>query len=170
MSEYPNYLIHYGTQGQKWGVRRYQNEDGTYTQEGLERRRKFFNVEKGERALARYGKGTGDYRVARRNAIKSAVVKVGAAGLGAGLTTAALGISVATLDLPAAAAVIAYGAAQVATQAAMAYSTVKQIETMGDVASLNMYDKVKRRENPDYNKHNDMIYKKNGKKYSRYSK
>lgn len=39
MSEYPNYLIHYGTQGQKWGVRRYQNEDGTYTSEGLERRR-----------------------------------------------------------------------------------------------------------------------------------
>lgn len=39
MNTYPNYLIHYGTQGQKWGVRRYQNEDGTYTQEGLERRR-----------------------------------------------------------------------------------------------------------------------------------
>lgn len=37
--EYPTYLIHYGTLGQKWGVRRYQNEDGTYTPEGLERRR-----------------------------------------------------------------------------------------------------------------------------------
>lgn len=40
MSEYPNYLIHYGIQGQKWGVRRFQNDDGTYTSEGLERRRK----------------------------------------------------------------------------------------------------------------------------------
>lgn len=39
MSEYPSYLIHYGIQGQKWGVRRFQNEDGTYTSEGLERRR-----------------------------------------------------------------------------------------------------------------------------------
>ena len=39
MSEYPTYLIHYGIEGQKWGVRRFQNEDGTYTSEGLERRR-----------------------------------------------------------------------------------------------------------------------------------
>lgn len=40
MSEYPSYLIHYGIQGQKWGVRRFQNEDGTYTSDGLERRKK----------------------------------------------------------------------------------------------------------------------------------
>ena len=41
MSEYPSYLIHYGIPGQKWGVRRFQNEDGTYTSEGLERRRQY---------------------------------------------------------------------------------------------------------------------------------
>lgn len=34
-----NYLEHHGILGQKWGVRRYQNEDGTWTKEGLERRR-----------------------------------------------------------------------------------------------------------------------------------
>lgn len=39
MSEYHSYLIHYGTPGQKWGVRRFQNEDGTWTEEGKERRR-----------------------------------------------------------------------------------------------------------------------------------
>lgn len=39
MSEYPTYLIHYGIEGQKWGVKRFQNEDGTYTTEGLQRRR-----------------------------------------------------------------------------------------------------------------------------------
>ena len=41
MSEYnhPSYLIHYGIEGQKWGVRRFQNADGTYTTDGLERRR-----------------------------------------------------------------------------------------------------------------------------------
>lgn len=33
-------LYHYGIQGQKWGVRRYQNEDGSYTREGLKRRLK----------------------------------------------------------------------------------------------------------------------------------
>ena len=31
-------LIHYGIPGQKWGVRRYQNPDGTWTDEGLARR------------------------------------------------------------------------------------------------------------------------------------
>lgn len=30
-------LIHYGIEGQKWGVRRYQNEDGTLTPAGKER-------------------------------------------------------------------------------------------------------------------------------------
>lgn len=30
-------LYHYGIKGQKWGVRRYQNEDGSYTDEGLKR-------------------------------------------------------------------------------------------------------------------------------------
>ena len=29
-----SYLIHYGIKGQKHGLRRYQNEDGTYTEEG----------------------------------------------------------------------------------------------------------------------------------------
>lgn len=33
-------LYHHGVKGQKWGVRNYQNTDGTYTEEGKERRRK----------------------------------------------------------------------------------------------------------------------------------
>lgn len=33
-------LRHYGILGQKWGERRYQNPDGTYTEEGLKRKRK----------------------------------------------------------------------------------------------------------------------------------
>lgn len=32
-----NVLLHYGVKGQKWGVRRYQNEDGTLTEEGRNR-------------------------------------------------------------------------------------------------------------------------------------
>ena len=31
------YLAHHGIKGQKWGVRRYQNPDGSYTDEGKRR-------------------------------------------------------------------------------------------------------------------------------------
>lgn len=36
MNEYPD-IEHYGVKGQKWGVRRYQNPDGSYTDLGLSR-------------------------------------------------------------------------------------------------------------------------------------
>lgn len=47
---YPTYLIHYGIPGQKWGNRRYQNEDGSWTEEGLRRRREQFISETRETA------------------------------------------------------------------------------------------------------------------------
>ena len=30
-------LYHHGIKGQRWGIRRYQNPDGTYTEAGLKR-------------------------------------------------------------------------------------------------------------------------------------
>ena len=37
MEYYPSYLVHFGIKGQRWGIRRYQNEDGTWTAEGKKR-------------------------------------------------------------------------------------------------------------------------------------
>lgn len=43
-------IYHHGIKGQKWGVRRYQNFDGTYTQKGLQRYNK--SKDKFEKARA----------------------------------------------------------------------------------------------------------------------
>lgn len=38
MNEYETYLAHHGIKGQKWGIRRYQNADGSLTAEGRKRK------------------------------------------------------------------------------------------------------------------------------------
>lgn len=73
----PNTLMHYGIKGMKWGVRRYQNYDGTYTKKGLARYKQ--SEAKYDEAARKYRetKATGDkaatkaarseMRIARRN-------------------------------------------------------------------------------------------------------
>lgn len=69
------YLVHFGTKGQKWGLRRFQNPDGTYTEEGKARRRVGTDPETGKRVY--YGKSGKAYSG-----------KQVAAGLAAGVTIA----------------------------------------------------------------------------------
>lgn len=57
------YLCHYGVSGQRWGVRRYQNPDGTYTEEGKHRRRidEYKESAIDNSAIRQYAKAYGGY-------------------------------------------------------------------------------------------------------------
>lgn len=46
--EYENYLAHHGIKGQKWGVRRYQNYDGTLIRPSGQKRREMAVKKKAE--------------------------------------------------------------------------------------------------------------------------
>lgn len=54
---YNNSLAHHGIPGQKWGIRRYQNYDGSYTQAGMKRYNK---------SLEEYGKKDAAYKEAKK--------------------------------------------------------------------------------------------------------
>lgn len=63
---YQNELYHHGIKGMKWGVRRYQNFDGSYTREGLKRYRDSENT---------YNKRKAAYKAIRKNRAASRVNK-----------------------------------------------------------------------------------------------
>ena len=71
-----DYLAHYGVLGMKWGVRRYQNPDGTRTALGKKRERKGYEPDESK-------------RTATRKRARNAAVAVGATA--AGLAAAAGG-------------------------------------------------------------------------------
>lgn len=60
-----DYLEHHGVRGMKWGVRRYQNYDGSLTAAGMKR----FNKSLGEyeKADARYKQAKADHKAAKRS-------------------------------------------------------------------------------------------------------
>lgn len=51
----PEELMHFGIKGQKWGIRRYQNEDGSYTEAGKKRYNRILSkVDKHPELLNKY--------------------------------------------------------------------------------------------------------------------
>ena len=69
MSLYTDYLMHHGIKGQKWGVRRYQNKDGSLTSEGRLR----YGVNKRAAMIAK--KMTNQYGPFRRQVLNYDEVK-----------------------------------------------------------------------------------------------
>ena len=73
-------LQHHGIKGQKWGIRRYQNADGTLTPEGIARKKKMERLanderlSKKERKAAEYG--AADAKGKTAIITKNAAVKV----------------------------------------------------------------------------------------------
>lgn len=55
-----NELYHHGVKGQRWGVRRYQNEDGTLTAAGRKRAQKDLNSL--SKAMSKHMDSTNDYQ------------------------------------------------------------------------------------------------------------
>ena len=86
---YSNELYHHGIMGQKWGVRRFQNEDGSLTPEGRER----YGV--GEGGISRHNTSRNIRKVAGKYAKNVLGAGAGGAAVGAGIGAAALGIPTA---------------------------------------------------------------------------
>lgn len=81
MSYYDNYLEHHGILGQKWGVRRYQNKDGSLTEEG---KKKAALGEVGRKTVLNEGKLISENTIKKGNAIGNTVT-VGSTAVGTGL-------------------------------------------------------------------------------------
>lgn len=116
------YLAHHGVKGQKWGVRRYQNQDGSLTEEG---HRRYSKSSESSVDSDKFKKNIG-------TAVKVASTGVAVTGLAAATATgmtpliAAKGVSMAVLSAnPAAAVAGATYLSRMVTVTRSSYSGIK---------------------------------------------
>lgn len=64
---YESELYHFGIKGMKWGVRRYQNYDGSYTKAGMKRY---------SAAMDKYEKKQSEYKEAKKSGVKGDALKL----------------------------------------------------------------------------------------------
>lgn len=81
---YEDYLMHHGIRGQKWGVRRFQNKDGSTTAAG----RKRYSTDNANRSSSNSGNNSGSKKSGMSKGKKIAI-GVGAVGAAAGIAFAA---------------------------------------------------------------------------------
>lgn len=92
-------LYHHGILGQKWGVRRYQNKDGTYTEAGKKRRRTEEISDEELRSSLKRAQLERRYAVAKTRPSKAqAILKVGSQGVKTAGNLAGLAGTVSELD------------------------------------------------------------------------
>lgn len=106
-----NCIAHHGIKGQKWGVRRYQNEDGTLTKAGQRRYER--DVRKYEKRVKRYERGKKLY--SEGHTIQGENIKNGFANLG---TLAAAGLAGAAITATGKDFVMKRGAATITASSA----------------------------------------------------
>lgn len=145
------YLCHHGIKGQKWGIRRFQNPDGTLTEEGKAR----YYTDKGElteegskaynkesKRLSKYEAGTNRGIQARKFALGSAINA--AAGLASQAVVPAM-LNPSTV-LPAAGAYGVLKGAQI-VGAAKALSGFTKLDPIGHNMAVKKYEHQKERMN-----------------------
>ena len=139
------YLEHYGIKGQKWGERRFQNEDGSLTAEGRKRYRSSMNPMLSRKIGASYKERTehGRELVIEKNRTEDSE---GWRGAGRGLAIKALatvgGIAVATLATvgsPAVATGAVMAAPILATGVAVA-NISNRIKTYQNMKDIHTYE------------------------------